>query len=102
MVKLADLIKKIVIINNNLEGRRIQLGGRYSRKYIDLYDIKMNLIEDSLSAGTSSEINVYLDGMLKTFSLIEQQKQREKQMKTVIVSRHPAAIKWDGETSSRN
>jgi len=73
-ITIKELEKKFESINNRLakkgSKRRLMLGQRYGRKYIDQYNFKPGgkekwvLSGDPLTSGTASEINEFLRAIL--------------------------------------
>ncbi|KKL99098.1 hypothetical protein LCGC14_1817850 [marine sediment metagenome] len=84
-ITIKNLKRRIEHINKNLAKnrvkRRIGLGQRYGRKYIDVYDSKGRQRGDALASGRSGEVYEYLGGMQKSLNMISDAKYRRKQKK---------------------
>jgi len=77
-ITLKNLERRINHINKNLAingvKRKIALGRRYGRKYIDVYTAKGHQTGDALSSGTTGEVYEYLGGMQKSLNMISDAK----------------------------
>ena len=54
--------------------KTLELGKRYNRKYIDVYDTKGRQSGDALTSGTTGEVYKYLGGFQKSLSMINDAK----------------------------
>lgn len=84
MLKITDRItvknieRRLAHINKNLAingvKRKLALGQRYGRKYIDVYNRKGHLTGDAITSGRTGEVYEYLGGMQKSLNMISDAK----------------------------
>ena len=84
-ITIKNLKRRIEHINKNLASNRVKkkigLGQRYGRKYVDVYDSKGRQIGTALTSGRSGESYEYLGGMQRSLNMISDAKYKRKRKK---------------------
>ena len=77
-ITVKNIERRLTHINKNLAingvKRKLALGQRYGRKYIDVYDFKGRQTGDALTSGRTGEVYEYLGGMQKSLNMISNAK----------------------------
>ena len=86
-ITVKNIERRINHINKNLAingvKRKLALGQRYGRKYIDIYDAKGRQTGDALASGRTGEVYEYLGGMQKSLNMISDAKYQKAYKKKI-------------------
>jgi hypothetical protein len=85
-ITIKNIENRLKNINKNLAlhrvKRRLALGQRYNRKYIDVYNTKGDQVGYALTSGRTGEVYEYLGGFQKSLHMINDAKyQRARKAK---------------------